>query len=74
MPRKKNITDLDELNGRNLIYAKKNIYSRSGEQYHLMVKPGDVGEYVIVPGDPKRSAKIAQQKPKPLHLLITYPH
>ena len=39
---------------------KKNIYSKGGEQYHLLVKPGDVGEYVITPGDPKRSAKIAK--------------
>lgn len=44
----------------NLIYKKKKgIYSRAGEQYHLLVKPGDVGKYVIVPGDPKRSKKIA---------------
>ena len=61
MPRAKKSVKTDELiNGRNLIYEKKNIYSRSGEQYHIMVKPGDVGEYVIVPGDPKRSAKIAK--------------
>lgn len=59
MPRKKNVIDADESNGRNLIYDKKNVYSSGGKQYHVMVKPGDVGEYVIVPGDPKRSAKIA---------------
>ncbi len=28
-------------------------------QYHLQIRPGDVGEYVILPGDPKRCAKIA---------------
>lgn len=28
-------------------------------QYHLRIRPGDVGRYVILPGDPKRSAKIA---------------
>ena len=61
MPRAKKSVKTDELiNSRNLIYEKKNIYSRSGEQYHIMVKPGDVGEYVIVPGDPKRSTKIAK--------------
>lgn len=61
MPRAKKSVKTDELiNSRNLIYEKKNIYSRSGEQYHIMVKPGDVGEYVIVPGDPKRSIKIAK--------------
>lgn len=31
----------------------------SGKQYHTGVGPGDVGEYVILPGDPKRCAKIA---------------
>lgn len=40
--------------------AKGNIYSDAGEQYHIKLKPGDVGEYVIVPGDPKRSEKIAK--------------
>ncbi len=29
-------------------------------QYHLQIRPGDVGRYVILPGDPKRCAKIAE--------------
>ncbi len=32
----------------------------SGVQYHLHIKKGDVGRYVIMPGDPKRVEKIAQ--------------
>lgn len=32
----------------------------AGTQYHVGVRPGDVGEYVILPGDPKRCAKIAK--------------
>lgn len=32
----------------------------SGKQYHIQVGPGDVGRYVILPGDPKRCAKIAE--------------
>ena len=32
----------------------------TGKQYHLQIKPGDVGKYVIMPGDPKRCAKIAE--------------
>ncbi|MBQ4254283.1 MAG: uridine phosphorylase [Erysipelotrichaceae bacterium] len=28
-------------------------------QYHLQIRPGDVGRYVILPGDPKRVEKIA---------------
>ena len=35
-------------------------YSQDGTQYHTGLKSGDVGEYVILPGDPKRCAKIAQ--------------
>ena len=31
----------------------------SGKQYHIGVGPEDVGRYVIMPGDPKRCAKIA---------------
>lgn len=29
-------------------------------QYHIQVGPGDVGRYVILPGDPKRCEKIAR--------------
>ena len=32
----------------------------AGTQYHIGLKPGDVGEYVILPGDPKRCSKIMQ--------------
>ena len=31
----------------------------SGLQYHLRIKKGDVGRYVILPGDPKRVPLIA---------------
>lgn len=31
----------------------------SGKQYHIGVGEGDVGRYVLLPGDPKRCAKIA---------------
>ncbi len=34
-------------------------YSEHGEQYHIGLNQGDVGEYVILPGDPKRCEKIA---------------
>ena len=40
----------------------------SGEknlQYHLQIRPGDVGEYVILPGDPKRCQKIAEYLERP---------
>ena len=32
----------------------------SGKQYHTAVGVGDVGRYVILPGDPKRCEKIAK--------------
>ena len=35
-------------------------YSENGEQYHIGLKEGDVGKYVILPGDPKRCKKIAE--------------
>ena len=35
-------------------------YSEHGEQYHIGLNVGDVGEYVIMPGDPKRCDKIAE--------------
>lgn len=31
-----------------------------GLQYHIQTRPGDVGRYVILPGDPKRCTKIAE--------------
>ena len=34
-------------------------YSQNGVQYHTALKSGDVGRYVILPGDPKRCSKIA---------------
>jgi uridine phosphorylase len=32
----------------------------TGKQYHTGVGPSDIGEYVIMPGDPKRCEKIAK--------------
>lgn len=32
----------------------------ASKQYHIQVGEGDVGKYVILPGDPKRCAKIAK--------------
>lgn len=36
-----------------------------GLQYHLQIRKGDVGRYVILPGDPKRCAKIAAHLKNP---------
>lgn len=38
----------------------QNYSGEVGLQYHLQIRPGDVGRYVILPGDPKRCAKIAK--------------
>ena len=35
-------------------------YNENGLQYHINLKNGDVGKYVILPGDPKRCEKIAK--------------
>ena len=36
------------------------VYSTDGRAYHIQVAPGEVGKYVILPGDPKRCASIAK--------------
>lgn len=38
----------------------KNYSENEGKQYHTQVGAGDVGRYVILPGDPKRCKKIAE--------------
>ena len=38
----------------------KNYSEDASRQYHIQVAKGEVGRYVILPGDPKRCAKIAQ--------------
>lgn len=38
----------------------KNYSEDQSRQYHIQVAKGEVGRYVIMPGDPKRCAKIAQ--------------
>ena len=40
------LTVMEELNGQ-------------GQQYHICCKPGDVGRYVLLPGDPFRTDYIA---------------
>lgn len=46
-------------------------------QYHIQVAGGEVGKYVILPGDPKRSAKIAAYFDNPVKIadnreFVTY--
>ena len=38
----------------------KNYSKDISRQYHIQVANGEVGRYVILPGDPKRCKKIAQ--------------
>ncbi len=38
----------------------KNYSEDADRLYHIQVAPGEVGRYVIMPGDPKRCAKIAE--------------
>lgn len=37
----------------------QNYSGEAGLQYHVQIRKGDVGRYVILPGDPKRCEKIA---------------
>ena len=52
-------------------------YSTENEEYHLKIRPGDVGRYVILPGDPGRCEKIAQYLDHPIKIaenreFVTY--
>ena len=52
-------------------------YTENGAQYHTGLKSDDVGEYVILPGDPKRCEIIAQYFDEPVNVankreFITY--
>lgn len=38
---------------------------QAGKMYHIQVGKGEVGRYVILPGDPKRCEKIAQYLENP---------
>lgn len=44
----------------------QNYSGEVGLQYHLQIRPGDVGRYVILPGDPKRCEKIAKHFDNPV--------
>ncbi len=37
-----------------------NYSENAGRQYHIQIGEGDIGKYVILPGDPKRCKRIAQ--------------
>lgn len=41
-------------------------YAEEGLQYHLDIRAGDVGDYVLLPGDPKRCEKIARHFDNPV--------
>ncbi len=43
----------------------QNYSGEAGLQYHIQLRPGDVGRYVILPGDPKRCEKIARHFENP---------
>lgn len=44
----------------------KNYSENPNKQYHIQVGKGEVGRYVIMPGDPKRCEKIAQYLENPV--------
>lgn len=55
----------------------KNYSEDPSRQYHIQVAKGEVGRYVIMPGDPKRCAKIAEYFDDPVLIadnreFITY--
>ncbi|MDR1540517.1 MAG: nucleoside phosphorylase [Clostridiales bacterium] len=42
-----------------MILKSKNVLNAEGKQYHICCKPGDIGRYVLLPGDPFRTDLIA---------------
>lgn len=44
----------------------KNYSEDAKKQYHIQAAKGDIGRYVIMPGDPKRSEKIARYLENPI--------
>ena len=55
----------------------KNYSEDANKQYHIQAGKGDVGRYVILPGDPKRCKKIAQYFDDPVFIadnreFVTY--
>ena len=55
----------------------KNYSEDADRQYHIQVAEGEVGRYVLLPGDPKRCEKIAQYLDHPVQIAdnreyITY--
>lgn len=45
--------------------ASKEVLNDDGKQYHICCKQGDVGRYVLLPGDPFRTDKIAKHLDNP---------
>ena len=48
-------------------------YSEDERCYHIGVRPGEVGKYIILPGDPKRCAKIAKYFDNPVQVADNKP-
>ena len=44
------------------------VYSDNGRAFHIDVAPGEVGKYVLMPGDPKRCAAIAKYFDDPVQI------
>lgn len=46
--------------GRLVLKGVKMIYAQDNKQFHIAVEPGQIGDDVILPGDPKHCSAIAQ--------------
>lgn len=64
---------------KNVIYKRKVVSVmelEKGMMYHIRLKKGDVGRYVLLPGDPFRTDLIATyfDEPKLLHIIGSTKH
>lgn len=49
--------------------GKETIMQKRERQFHIRCKPGDVGRYCILPGDPGRCEAIASYFEQPVHVM-----
>ena len=50
----------------------KETLNAKGQQYHICCKKGDIGKYVILPGDPFRTDLIAKHFDNPVLVAAQY--
>lgn len=53
-----------------MAFLDKSSVTRDQIQYHLRLRPGDVGRYILLPGDPDRVLRIARHLTNPKEIVF----